>query len=674
MKKLLAILLLLVVYPAYSQDYTYSQVGEQPPLQNINVNGGTNLNLSDDGMAFDVKIGFDFEFYGDIFDTVNISNNGFLTFGGRSSMCCQGNQLPSFGMDNSISGLWTDLISTNGANPYVKSFDVDGERWFTVGWYGTFEYYNTSAPNTFEISLYEGTNNILFNYGDVNVFGHNFTIGLQGTEGQFEQIYTGTNSNQFDNTAYLFTYTPPEPVDPIAPDCTINPSDTSCIIQSITNTPTETYVAETNNTEDQPTFTEEQQTQTEPTVVADTGPTVIGGEALSLEELLAIADSATANEEQEETEKELQDDILAGILEQVLTADTTIDNDRKNNNITESETVETVTISTITNDIEQQTLDGTEDIALTVAFAENVGDNTESFMNESTETVESFSSMSQNIETSFATIDQPEVIENNTVIDDSQETFELLIADSQQDTIFEETVTEQTDFVDLPVFTQQQTFEQTEIMNIDMGVDNNDIDVEQYAMDMSTQSYESFEQVVETTVSTSVSEQNNLENELIESIIANSNNNSNQSTFEDSDQNEFENFVPIAGTNTVLNSSQIFGNNSMADKEAAGVFGKTEDKSDAEKRAEEIVAANAKEQEEINNNYMDADQSGLIGAIAGDTDVRTYRTAMIPDLSSWYKPEDIYKNVKYNDNVRGMYFLEKGNTDTYKQMVEEQYK
>ena len=71
---------------------------------------------------------------------------------------------------------------------------------------------------------------------------------------------------------------------------------------------------------------------------------------------------------------------------------------------------------------------------------------------------------------------------------------------------------------------------------------------------------------------------------------------------------------------------------------------------------------------------MDADQSGLIGAIAGDTDVTAYRTSNIPDLSSWYKPEDIYKNVKYNDNKRGMYFLEKGNTDTYKKMVEEQYK
>ena len=672
MKKLLAILLLLVVYPAYSQDYTYSQVGEQPPLQNINVNGGTNLNLSDDGMAFDVKIGFDFEFYGDIFDTVNISNNGFLTFGGRSSMCCQGNQLPSFGMDNSISGLWTDLISTNGANPYVKSFDVDGERWFTVGWYGTFEYYNTSAPNTFEISLYEGSNDILFNYGDVNVFGHNFTIGLQGTEGQFEQIYTGTNSNQFDNTAYLFTYTPPEPVDPIAPDCTINPSDTSCIIQSITNTPTETYVAETNNTIDQPTFTEEPVSETEPTVVADTGPTVIGGEALSLEELLAIADSATADEEKEEKEKELSDSILTGILEQVLTAETTVEKDRKNNDMSIEEATEIVALITNNNETEQQN-EITEEIQSLLVINDNVeqsvvSDDTTVESNNTVEQIQSVEYVANNVE-------QQSVENANNETDNSQDTLELFLAENQNTEIgiIEENTTEQNDFVDLPIFVQQKSIEETEIP-IDTSSNNGDVDSEQYAMDMSIQSVESFEELVDLVITANISEQNNLENDLIETIVANSN--ENISTFEDSDQNEFENFVPIAGTNTVLNSSQIFGNNnnSMADKEAAGAFGKQEDKTDAEKKAEEIVAANAKEQEEINNNYMDADQSGLIGAIAGDTDVTAYRTSNIPDLSSWYKPEDIYKNVKYDDNKRGMYFLEKGNTDTYKKMVEDQYK
>lgn len=40
---------------------------------------------------------------------------------------------------------------------------------------------------------------------------------------------------------------------------------------------------------------------------------------------------------------------------------------------------------------------------------------------------------------------------------------------------------------------------------------------------------------------------------------------------------------------------------------------------------------------------------------------------------AFYEPREIYKNVVMRDNVRTMYFIEKGNTDTYNRMVEEQY-
>ena len=42
--------------------------------------------------------------------------------------------------------------------------------------------------------------------------------------------------------------------------------------------------------------------------------------------------------------------------------------------------------------------------------------------------------------------------------------------------------------------------------------------------------------------------------------------------------------------------------------------------------------------------------------------------------TSFYAPKEIYKNQVPSDNKRSMYFLEKGNTDTYNKMVEAQYK
>jgi hypothetical protein len=108
--------------------------------------------------------------------------------------------------------------------------------------------------------------------------------------------------------------------------------------------------------------------------------------------------------------------------------------------------------------------------------------------------------------------------------------------------------------------------------------------------------------------------------------------------------------------------------------EFLGIIKPVEEKSDAEIRAEQVVAANKEEQDKINSNYMDADQSGIVAAIAVDADVSSYLSQRLQDASTWYKPEDIYKGVVIKDNARGSYFLEKGNTDTYKKMIEEQYK
>jgi hypothetical protein len=625
MKKLLAVLLLLVVYPAYGQDYTVAPV-TPPPLQNIYETGGTNLNLADDGMAFDVKLGFDFEFYGNIFNSVNISNNGFLTFGGTNSMCCDGQLLPAWGMDNSIMGLWTDLISTNNMNPYYKSYAVDGSRVFTVGWYGTLEFYNLEAPNTFEITLYEGSNNILFNYADVNVFSHTLTAGIQGTNGQYEQIINGNNANQLDNTAYLFTYIPPEPPeDPIAPDCSTNPAYINCIIQTTTNTPTETVLVD--NTEE-PTVEQ----PNEPVQVADNIPQVIGGEAPSLEDLLAVAESATAEESvEEEKEKELADSITANILEQVLAT-------------TESSNTERLGKSNGTNEVEETTTL----VAQTEAVVEQniVIETTQDTVVEVTETATETNNEEENIE---LLVNQTDVTETNeTETNTTEEQNEVTQVNVVQQVVVEETVT-----------TETSSEENTETQVVETSI-NQSIEIAD-------------QQTNETLVATTQSVET--DSETVEQQVLASVTKSNEKTFDEEDTDYGNSFISIAGTNTVLNTIDIFrDSNNMADKEASGALGKQEDKSDAEKKAEEIVAANAKEQEEINNNYMDADQSGLIGAIAGDTDVTAYRTSNIPDLSSWYKPEDIYKNVKYNDNKRGMYFLEKGNTDTYKKMVEEQYK
>ena len=49
-------------------------------------------------------------------------------------------------------------------------------------------------------------------------------------------------------------------------------------------------------------------------------------------------------------------------------------------------------------------------------------------------------------------------------------------------------------------------------------------------------------------------------------------------------------------------------------------------------------------------------------------------TAFFLRDAMFYEPKDIYKNVTLKDNARSMFFLEKGSSDTYKKMLESQYK
>jgi hypothetical protein len=145
-----------------------------------------------------------------------------------------------------------------------------------------------------------------------------------------------------------------------------------------------------------------------------------------------------------------------------------------------------------------------------------------------------------------------------------------------------------------------------------------------------------------------------------------------QSAFDDESSKDAE--VTTAMVDPALAMANTFNQapNAMS-LEFLGIIKPIEEKSDAEVRAEQVVAANKEQQDAINANYMDADQSGIVSAIAVDADVSSYLTQRIPDVP-FYRPEDIYRGVIIKDNARGAYFLEKGNTDTYKKMVDEQYK
>ena len=237
------ITLLFLTTSAWATDPVFT-VGTESII-NIQ-NSGTALNLGDDSMSGMKDIGFDFTFYDQTFDQVNISMNGFFTFQNNFSVSRQRNYLsetlPASSFNYSVFPMWTDLINRNGTqNPYIQTFGntSDTDQYFVIGWYNAKEYSN-QLQNTFEAILYEGTNEIQFRYDKIQVRSHNFTIGVQGNN----EATTYLRYLDNNNTTYIetddFSVTTAEVVDEsfsnLSSECLVDSSYSElCDVYDLTN-------------------------------------------------------------------------------------------------------------------------------------------------------------------------------------------------------------------------------------------------------------------------------------------------------------------------------------------------------------------------------------------------------------------------------------------------------
>jgi hypothetical protein len=213
-----ALLAVLAVEQSFSQpvDYTVTQtpVGAPQPLDYLNQQQGTPLNLGDDSVSSPVNLGFTFSFYNQQFNSAYLSSNGVIGFQGAINGCCGGYNLQDSGNNYGIFAFQTDLINIETANPWYKIQGSEGSRTFTVGWYDMPVFYDSAYRSSFEITLYEGSNDILLNYADINGGGRLFTAGLKGADGEYEILYSGSDDAALEYTSFLFSSAPPPPPPP----------------------------------------------------------------------------------------------------------------------------------------------------------------------------------------------------------------------------------------------------------------------------------------------------------------------------------------------------------------------------------------------------------------------------------------------------------------------------
>ena len=166
----------------------------------IEANSGTQIPFTDmnNSMVKDLAIGFNYSFYEASFTTLNVSTNGFISFGVGDD-----NHFPTplpwvVAPNNLVAPLWHDFIPLyNDAPAYLRAFIlsqgsapsrrrvIEWEVWDNTPGGG-----GSNLILNYEVVLYEGTNEILFQYNDLDDLSDpadpqppEYTVGIEDVDG-----------------------------------------------------------------------------------------------------------------------------------------------------------------------------------------------------------------------------------------------------------------------------------------------------------------------------------------------------------------------------------------------------------------------------------------------------------------------------------------------------------
>jgi hypothetical protein len=181
-------LIFVIAFKAQTQ-YIYEA---NQPLYHLQTNanlfqGELAYEIADDGISPIIDFTFNFNFYGNTFNTARIATNGCLHFGLTSTAyndyCGDYTPDPLPRYNNTLYPFWTDLIRDN--NSRIKSYG-DNEK-MIFGWYDMREYNRSGSDNSFEIILW-ANNTFEYRYGALDIINHDVLIGEQGPDSN--KIYT----------------------------------------------------------------------------------------------------------------------------------------------------------------------------------------------------------------------------------------------------------------------------------------------------------------------------------------------------------------------------------------------------------------------------------------------------------------------------------------------------
>lgn len=192
------------------------EIDDKVPFNWVDVSDGTEVDLSDDAFK-NASIGFDFEFFGNTYNSVEIHSNGYLLFKiPGSSDFSTGSSDPTnscnslFRPHNIIAPFWDDLNPTTSSGTIsYKTIGVEPNRQFVVEYFDIGHFSSTTSGATFEVILDEADNSVKFQYQDTDFENIDFdsgasaTVGIENVNGTEEFQYSC--NNEFTAQAIKFS-------------------------------------------------------------------------------------------------------------------------------------------------------------------------------------------------------------------------------------------------------------------------------------------------------------------------------------------------------------------------------------------------------------------------------------------------------------------------------------
>lgn len=194
--------------------FGYSAAAAPFAFEDISSTGTLAISGSDDTFAA-ASLGFTFDFYGTPYTDLFVTSNGILTFNTGTSVYFNDDLLvgpsPSGVEQPIIAALWDDWTGAQGV--YVQTLGAPGNRRFVAQWNQTLRFGGSPSTVTFEIVLYEGSNEIVFQYLDADsgngaAFGGDSTVGIRDAAGYANGHVLQWSLNQpviADGTAISFS-------------------------------------------------------------------------------------------------------------------------------------------------------------------------------------------------------------------------------------------------------------------------------------------------------------------------------------------------------------------------------------------------------------------------------------------------------------------------------------